>query len=49
MPAPAFATMPAFEVVFFRKNHQATLVEVEIFSFNERLLNGFGGLKTHLK
>jgi hypothetical protein len=49
MPAPTLATMPAFEVVFFRKNHQATLVEVVVFSFNERLFGGFGGLGVHLK
>jgi len=49
MPAPTLATMPALEVVFFCKNHQATFVEVVVFAFNERLFGGFGGLGVHLK
>lgn len=49
MPAPTFAAMPTFEMVFFRKHHQAVLVEVEIFSFNQRLLDGFRRLGNHLK
>jgi hypothetical protein len=42
MPAAAFAAMPSFAVVKGRKHHQALLVEVEIFSFNEPLI-GIGG------
>jgi hypothetical protein len=42
MPTAAFAAMPSFAVVKRRKHHQALLVEVEIFSFNEPLI-GIGG------
>ncbi len=49
MPAPALATMPTCEMVFFGKDHIALRVEVEILSFNERLLNTFRWFWNHLK
>lgn len=49
MPTAAFAAVATFKVVFFRKYHITLFVEVKIFPFNQRLLDGFGRLRNHLK
>lgn len=43
------ATMTPFQVVFFGKNHQTRLVEVEIFTFNEWAGGIVYGFSDHLK
>ncbi len=49
MPAAALATVPALEVVPFGKYHQPLLVEVKIFVFDQRLLDGSTWFVNHLK